>query len=144
MNIAESLVEINKESQVPVYLQIANSIITQIRRGALKPESALPGSRALADALRVHRKTVVAAYDELYAQSWVDVYPRKGIYVAKNLPDISPRPLALDMPINSISNTTQYKQNECFVPGLKMYKAPTENNIVINDGFPDTRLAPVE
>ncbi|MBS1528640.1 MAG: winged helix-turn-helix transcriptional regulator, partial [Bacteroidetes bacterium] len=79
MHIVESLVQINKESSVPVYLQIANSIIAQIRRGMLKPESPLPGSRVLADALNVHRKTVVAAYDELYAQSWVDSYPRKGI-----------------------------------------------------------------
>src|SRR5579872_162681 len=93
MSIIESLVNVNKESAVPVYLQIANSIIAGIRRGALKPESALPGSRVLADALNVHRKTVVAAYDEIYAQRWVDSYPHKGIFVAKNLPDISPKPI---------------------------------------------------
>src|ERR1700761_9013674 len=108
MALVESILSVNKESSVPVYQQIANGIITHIRRGTLKPESALPGSRALAESLCVHRKTVVAAYDELYAQSWVDVYPRKGIFVAKNLPDVAPRPLALEMPMNAISTTTFY------------------------------------
>src|SRR5271165_4921365 len=94
MALVESLISIDKELPVPVYLQISNGIICHIRLGTLKPESALPGSRILAAALHVHRKTVVAAYDELYAQSWVDVYPRKGIFVAKNLPDISAKPLS--------------------------------------------------
>src|SRR3569833_3181025 len=144
MNIAESLVEINKESQVPVYLQIANSIITQIRRGALKPESALPGSRALADALNVHRKTVVAAYDELYAQSWVDSYPRKGIFVAKNLPDISPKALKENVTTGNFPNKTFFDVDEYREPVSKLYKPAAQQNIVINDGFPDTRLAPME
>jgi len=144
MNLVESLVQINKESQVPVYLQIANSIIVQIRRGTLKPESALPGSRALADALNVHRKTVVAAYDELYAQSWVDSYPRKGIFVAKNLPDISPKTLKENVKAGSFPVTTFFEVDEKRVPGSSLYRPAPQQNIVINDGFPDTRLAPIE
>jgi len=91
MQFPKGLITIDKNSHVPVYLQIANGIISHIRQGVLKPSVALPSSRLLAADLKVHRKTVVAAYDELYAQSWVDVYPRKGIFVAKNLPDVSPR-----------------------------------------------------
>src|ERR1700748_2081916 len=94
MQFPAGIITIDKNSQVPVYLQIANSIISHIRRGTLKPSSALPSGRVLAADLKVHRKTIVAAYDELYAQSWVDSYPRKGIFVAKNLPDVSPRKIA--------------------------------------------------
>src|ERR1700753_2395499 len=108
MSVIESLLSTDKNLSVPVYLQITNGIIGHIRRGTLKPETALPSSRVLAKSLNVHRKTIVAAYDELYAQSWVDVYPRKGIFVAKNLPDVAPRPLAASMPINTISSTTFY------------------------------------
>ncbi|MBS1528817.1 MAG: PLP-dependent aminotransferase family protein [Bacteroidetes bacterium] len=144
MNIVESLVQINKESQVPVYLQIANSIIAQIRRGTLKPESALPGSRVLADALNVHRKTVVAAYEELYAQSWVDSYPRRGIFVAKNLPDISPKALQENVTARSFPNATFFEIDEKRVPARKLFSPPPQQNIVISDGFPDTRLAPME
>src|SRR5258708_30923894 len=94
MSVIESLLSIDKNLHVSVYLQITNGIIGHIRRGTLKPESALPSSRVLAKALKVHRKTVVAAYDELYSQSWIDVYPRRGIFVAKNLTDIKPKPLS--------------------------------------------------
>lgn len=144
MALVESILSVNKASCVPVYQQIANGIITHIRRGTLKPESALPGSRVLAETLNVHRKTVVAAYDELYAQSWVDVYPRKGIFVAKNLPDVSPKPIAEDKQINAISPTTFYDLSDCNVPKTRLYKEAAGHNIIFNDGFPDTRLAPIE
>jgi len=144
MSLVESLVQINKESPVPVYLQIANSIISQIRRGVLKPESALPGSRVLADTLNVHRKTAVAAYDELYAQSWVDSFPRKGIFVAKNLPDISPKALRENATVDSFPNKTFFEVDDKRMPVSKLYVSAPEQNIVINDGFPDTRLTPME
>ncbi len=143
MILPESLLTINKELPVPVYLQITNGIINNIRRGILKPESALPGSRVLAASLNVHRKTVVAAYDELYAQSWIDVYPRKGIFVAKNLPDVKARPLAEKMGANSFPTETSFEVSN-YVPFPSLFKPYPENNLVFNDGFPDTRLAPIE
>ncbi|HVV54480.1 MAG TPA: PLP-dependent aminotransferase family protein [Mucilaginibacter sp.] len=144
MSVVESLVQINKASSVPVYQQIANSIIAQIRRGTLKPESALPGSRVLADALNVHRKTVVAAYDELYAQSWVDSYPRRGIFVAKNLPDITPKALQQGIHPDNVPHRTHFAVDENRVPLSSFNKTHPPYNLVINDGFPDTRLAPIE
>lgn len=142
MQLLESLLTIDKDLHVPVYLQITNGIINNIRRGILKPESALPGSRVLAAALNVHRKTVVAAYDELYAQSWVDVYPRKGIFVAKNLPDVKPKPLSEKTGSNFPAETNFEVSN--YVPFPSLFKPYPERNLVFNDGFPDTRLAPIE
>jgi GntR family transcriptional regulator/MocR family aminotransferase len=144
MPVIESLIHINKDLQVPVYLQITNSIIGQIRRGTLKPERALPSSRVLAAALKVHRKTVVAAYDELYAQSWVDVYPRKGIFVAKNLPEIKPKSIAQNAATNGIAAITYFDVDQDQIPFPTQFTPPAAQNIVFNDGFPDTRLAPVE
>jgi GntR family transcriptional regulator / MocR family aminotransferase len=144
MSIVESLVTVDKDSQVAVYLQIANSIIGHIRRGTLKPESALPGSRVLAAALNVHRKTVVAAYDELYAQSWVDVFPRKGIFVAKNLPDIAPKPLNAGNGASGFAAKTFFEVNDQYISTAGLFKVRPPNNIVFNDGFPDTRLVPVD
>jgi len=143
MILLESLLTINKQSSVPVYLQITNGIINNIRRGILKPESALPSSRALALALGVHRKTVVAAYDELYAQSWTDVYPRKGIFVAKNLPDVKPRSLSKKTDINSFAAETHFDVRD-YVPFPALFAPEPQSNLVFNDGFPDTRLAPME
>ncbi len=143
MLFSATLVPIDKNAQVPVYLQITNSIIAHIRQGTLKPASALPSSRALASALSVHRKTVVAAYDELYAQSWVDVYPRKGFFVAKNLPDVSPRRL------NIVVNKATYPDKAHFeveekIPYPDLYIEKQPGLLTFDDGFPDTREAPVE
>jgi len=143
MILLESLLTINKESAVPIYLQITNGIINNIRRGILKPESALPSSRVLALALGVHRKTVIAAYDELYAQSWADVYPRKGIFVAKNLPEVKPKPLSKETGISSFATETHFDVPD-YVPFQTLFAPEPQNNLIFNDGFPDTRLAPVE
>ncbi|WP_426668919.1 PLP-dependent aminotransferase family protein [Mucilaginibacter sp. McL0603] len=144
MSVIESLLSIDKNLHVSVYLQITNGIIGHIRRGTLKPESALPSSRVLAKALNVHRKTVVAAYDELYAQSWIDVYPRKGIFVAKNLPDITPKPLSESKEASGFPVSTFFDVNDQRVPFPNLFKPGAERNLIFNDGFPDTRLAPVE
>ena len=93
-----TLVVIDKALSVSVYLQVANGIIAYIRQGVLKPGASLPPSRVLAKELGVHRKTIIAAYDELCAQNWTEVYPRKGIFVARNLPDVAPRPVSQGRP----------------------------------------------
>ena len=61
----KSTVDIHKNSHVAIYLQIANSIIKDIKAGVLKPNQKLSGSRELSLDLKVHRKTVVNAYKEL-------------------------------------------------------------------------------
>ena len=46
----------------PIFLQIARALADDIRRGRLRAGAELPGSRALARSLSVHRNTVLAAY----------------------------------------------------------------------------------
>ncbi|TWJ00723.1 GntR family transcriptional regulator/MocR family aminotransferase [Mucilaginibacter frigoritolerans] len=143
MILTENLLKIDKNLHIPVYQQIANGIIAHIRQGTLSPGSALPSSRTLADGMQVHRKTIVAAYDELYAQSWIDVYPRKGIFVAKKLPDVKPRPILDLVKPHSLPNETSFNV-ENKTTGISLFKKSAEGNLFFNDGFPDTRIAPVE
>lgn len=144
MLLTGNLISIDKTAQTPVYLQVANGIINHIRQGSLKPGAALPGSRILAKNLAIHRQTVVAAYDELYAQSWVDVYPRKGIFIAKNLPDIKPRPLTETAEKTGFASKTYFDVDDNKIPFSQLFTPAKNTNLVFNDGFPDTRLAPVE
>jgi GntR family transcriptional regulator / MocR family aminotransferase len=143
MKAIEGLLKIDKELSVSVYLQVTNGIIAYIRQGTIKPGAVLPSSRMLAKALNIHRKTVVAAYDELNAQSWVDVYPRKGIFVAKNLPEVSPRSIAGIVPRNGIATKTFYQFSDK-ITTTHVFVRDAARNLVFNDGFPDTRIAPVE
>ena len=72
-----------------LYRQLESEIIQLICRGILKPGQALPSSRELAKSLKLNRKTVVATYEELNAQGWVETRERSGVYVSGSLPHTS-------------------------------------------------------
>ncbi|MDI6835774.1 MAG: PLP-dependent aminotransferase family protein [Rhizobiaceae bacterium] len=78
--------DIDRTPRGPLFLAIADAIIRDITRGRLAPGVRLPGTRALARELGVHRNTVDAAYQELLTQGWLRAEPARGTYVAEDLP----------------------------------------------------------
>ncbi|MDR1201283.1 MAG: winged helix-turn-helix domain-containing protein, partial [Tannerellaceae bacterium] len=78
--------EIDKNSVRPVYVQIADAIISYIKNGTLKGGEALPGTRQIASLLKVNRNTVVQAFDILLSEGWLAASERKGSYVSDKLP----------------------------------------------------------
>jgi GntR family transcriptional regulator/MocR family aminotransferase len=124
------LIPLSRESRQPVYQQIANGFVRLIRSGVVKPGSRLPSVRRLAEDLGVHPRTVVAAYQELMAQDWIDSKPRSGMTVACDLPQLKPRSF------RSAPATPDAGGG----PGSA---AAPAFKYVINDGFPDYRLAPI-
>jgi len=72
---------IDRASGQPVYQQIRDGIVALISAGTLAPGDKLPGSRELAAQLAVSRKTVLQAYLELAADSWVETQPGSCTYV---------------------------------------------------------------
>ncbi len=90
---AQAIVAI-EEGESPLFLRIARGIADDVRRGRLRTGTALPGSRALADSLGVHRNTVLAAYRELTAEGWVEPRPGGGTFVTGGVPEPKPRALA--------------------------------------------------
>ncbi|MEZ4408604.1 MAG: PLP-dependent aminotransferase family protein [Polyangiales bacterium] len=75
----------------PVFLRIARAVVREVRRGRLRPGDALPGTRALAASLGVHRNTVLAAWAELSAEGWIETVPARGTFVTRALPDHLPK-----------------------------------------------------
>ncbi|MDJ0646713.1 MAG: PLP-dependent aminotransferase family protein [Flavobacteriaceae bacterium] len=133
--------EINRNNNRPIYLQLANQFITLIKERKLPPDTKLPGSRTLADLLKVHRKTIVACYDELLLQGWVESIAKKGTYVHRNLPELHQNDF-LDTNADTTPNST----------GFSFYKHPVLDDqplsndnkfMTINDGISDERLTPV-
>ena len=63
--------QLDDHSTAPIFLNLAGVILREIERGRLKPGGRLPGTRALAKSLGIHRNTVDAAYQELTLQGWI-------------------------------------------------------------------------
>ena len=91
MRIRGLLLPIDPDQPGPIYLQLANAVITAIREGRLRAGDALPGTRELAEQLSVNRNTVLQALRELEAQGWVLIKERSGVFVADVLPTFTPR-----------------------------------------------------
>jgi GntR family transcriptional regulator/MocR family aminotransferase len=81
----EPVIDIERDSEFPPFLQIARSLAADIQRGRLRPGDRLPGSRPLAEKLQVHRNTVLEALDELAAEGWIESAPGRGTFVARAL-----------------------------------------------------------
>ena len=136
----KTLLELNKESSLPIYVQIANGISQNIQSGILKTGTKLLGTRQMAELLEVHRKTVVAAYDELYSEGWIEVFPKKGTFITQKLPTVKP--------VSFSEKGTFSKENtpSIIIPNNSFIKIPpvVSQRLAFNDGLPDVRLAPRE
>ncbi len=73
-------------ADAPIYVRLAQGVVSDIRRGRLSPGQRLPGTRAWAEALQLNRNTVVAAIAELEAQGWVRTTATRGTWVQESLP----------------------------------------------------------
>lgn len=137
-----SLIQINRKIASPVYLQIANQLIALIRQGTIQPGARLPPGRKMADLLKLHRKTIIAAYEELVSQNWAQTQPRRGITVSNDLPVTKPRNFA------AISANGYSSKKLVAIPMraeiLTSSHVGHRFRLSINDGYPDHRIAPVE
>lgn len=138
----QTVIKIDRSIDHPVYLQIARQLINAIQRGVLQAGSQLPGSRSLALILQVHRKTIIAAFDELDAQGWTEIRPNKGTFVRKELPqdpDIKPYSAGL---LTSYPEKTGYQFRKSML--LDALTLSPNTGLEFNDGLPDIRLLPLE
>ncbi|MEP7321904.1 MAG: PLP-dependent aminotransferase family protein [Saprospiraceae bacterium] len=138
----KSLIRIHRNSTTPVYKQVANSIVRLIQEGRLTPGCDLPSSRVMAATLMLHRKTVIAAYEEMLGQDWIRAFPRKGMKVSERLPELRPR-LFTKNKIVSPFKTDSFHADISKAKDINKNKAESYQ-WVINDGFPDSRIAPVD
>ncbi|MBX6386328.1 MAG: PLP-dependent aminotransferase family protein [Microbispora sp.] len=67
---------------VPLAVQVAGQLREAMRTGGLKAGERLPSSRHLAALLGVSRTVVTNAYQQLYAEGWLDGRHGSGTYVA--------------------------------------------------------------
>jgi GntR family transcriptional regulator/MocR family aminotransferase len=138
----KSLVQIDKALEKAVYLQLAFQLISAMQRGVLVPGIQLPGSRQMAAILNLHRKTIIAAYDELDAQGWIEVRPNKGTFVSNKFQviptDASKHHQGI---LDSYPSSTGYGFKKSILLDLSVVKTNAE--LEFTDGLPDVRMAPL-
>ena len=76
-------VELKSKDKMPLYEQLYLKIRGLITEGELAEGEKLPSERGLALNLQISRNTVTLAYEQLYAEGYVEVRPQSGYYVNK-------------------------------------------------------------
>lgn len=76
-----SLQQIDKNSDIPIYLQIASAIELGIFQGIIRKGEKLPSQRHLMEIFGVSRNTVAAAIDKLANDGIIEVKPQSGAHV---------------------------------------------------------------
>src|SRR5436190_4326150 len=86
------LLELDRESHIPLYVQIVSEVRRRMNDGVLNVGDRLPPNRELARALGVNRNTVTTAYSELAGDGLISSRVGSGTYVCR-LPSPAPKPL---------------------------------------------------
>jgi len=139
----QSFIKTDRDSDVSLYMQISNQLINAIQRGYLPFGTKLPGTRALSKILGVHRNTIVAVYDELFAQGWVESFPNKGTFVIGK---------DQDQPLKIKNFEKNHLENYPKAVGFSFKTSnildnPFEHSncdYILNDGIPDIRLTQID
>ncbi len=130
-----------------VFVELANGIADDIRRGVLRAGDRLPSQRALAERMNLNRNTVVAAFDELAAQGWIVSRGAAGTFVADEIPDrrperAAPRRAGRATPETGLPSTPGFDLRTIAVapwPG-----GARDAKFRVSIGVPDPRLVPID
>lgn len=126
MPILKPVISIDKTSKEPIYKQISIAIIKAIESGRFSAGTKLPGSRTMAEMLKVNRNTVVQAYEDLHAQGWIESSQGKSPLVSTNIERTN----------RKLPNSHKTKEKLKNISSIKKLK--------LSDGHPDSRLFPME
>lgn len=124
-----------------LYLQLSDAILSFIKKGALRSGQKLPGSREVADLLKINRITVARAYEELQTQGWLESFVGNGTFVSSHIVDHEPENLGGSLVPASL------KKAGFSIPPMNYLDKASDSPVTdlhLDDGYPDPRLAPLK
>lgn len=74
---------IDRKNGIPIYIQVKNHIMSEIKNGDLKIGSKMPTERELSQILNTSRNTISAAYNLLEQEGVLVSYQGRGTFVAE-------------------------------------------------------------
>lgn len=80
----QEVIRLDRDNETPLYRQISQSLREAILAGELAEGTRLPTERALAQALRVNRTTIMNAYNELSSEGLIEGHVGRGTLVKRS------------------------------------------------------------
>jgi len=77
---------LNSSDSLPLYRHLYEHLRASILGGQVSAGSRLPSTRALAAEMGISRNTVLAAFEQLHAEGYLEGRLGSGTYVARKLP----------------------------------------------------------
>ena len=96
----------------------------------------------MADALKVHRNTVLAAYEELESEGWVESTQARGTFISRALPEVKPQAFARRIALRDVVPQSAGFELGPEPPKLEENVWPI-GTLLMSGGIPDVRLMPV-
>lgn len=118
----------------PVFRRLAAALRQSFREGRLRRGDRLPSTRILGAQLQLHRHTVMAAYEELAAEGWVEAVPGWGYRVSSEMPPFAAAPSSANFDWSQANAVPDCSDEDPPVDAL--YRFPS--------GQPDLRVFPHE
>ncbi|MDQ2085625.1 PLP-dependent aminotransferase family protein [Herbivorax sp. ANBcel31] len=82
-------IKLNKVSNIPLYMQLFNTISSMIEEGTLLSQTKLPSVRQMSSLLKVNAVTVVNCYKQLELKGYVYTKKASGTYVSAVFPPVN-------------------------------------------------------
>lgn len=145
------LVTLDRTSPVPVLRQVYLELRRAILAGAIPPGGRLPPTRALATHLGIARNSVVAAYEQLLAEGFIEGRVGAGSYVSRDMPEplelppSPPPPPAPSIPHAGLYGTAPFNTGRCALDDrtLQVWRSLTMRHLQTPDpallGYADPR-----
>ncbi len=128
-------ISIDRASGTAIHVQIAQQIIIDINNGRFISGTALPGSRDLAKKIKVNRKTVIQAYDELIAQGWLISENKRGTFLSPKAESSKLASNSKSSPLSLVPKTAE---------SASLSNKVGHDFIQFTEGTTDNRLMPFE
>ena len=117
------VIPVNNDKSTPMYIQLYDWFRSAIIHGQLSPGQRIPSSRHLALDLQISRITVLTAFEQLYAEGYLESSVGSGTYVAKSIPNHAAK-LTL-VASRATASTPRHGTRRISELGAKFLSAPT-------------------
>lgn len=104
---------IKKNSPIPIYYQLGETIKELIEKGELKPGDVLPAEREYAEMFQISRMTVRQAFTQLVNEGYLHRIQGKGTFVAE-------RKLKIEQALQGLTSFTEDMEARGMKPGSQL------------------------